>query len=65
MLKRALIPALCAALLTSAGALAQDLAVLGPKPFISYFRPTPVTGALSASAWGAATVGARDPDNGL
>jgi hypothetical protein len=65
MLKRAFIPALCAALLASAGAVAQDLAVLGPKPFISYFRPAPVMGALSASAWGAATVGARDPDNGL
>jgi hypothetical protein len=68
IVKRAFIStglALCAALLTSAGAVAQDLAVLGPKPFISYFRPTPVTGALSASAWGAATVGPRDPDNGL
>jgi hypothetical protein len=68
MVKRAFIPtglALCAALLISAGAVAQDLAVLGPKPFISYFKPTPVAGALSASAWGAATVGPRDPDNGL
>jgi hypothetical protein len=68
IVKRAFIPtglALCVALLTSAGAVAQDLAVLGPKPFISYFRPTPVTGALSVSAWGAATVGPRDPDNGL
>ena len=57
--------AIPASAFTASPCLAQDLPVLGPKPFISYFRPTPVTGALSASAWGAATVGARDPDNGL
>jgi len=36
-----------------------------PKPFMSYFQPTPIVGALSATAWGAATVGPRDQDNGL
>jgi len=44
---------------------AGDLPVLGPKPFISYFQPIPITGKLSSEAWGAATVGPRDPDNGL
>jgi hypothetical protein len=38
---------------------------LGPKPFIAYFRPIPVKGKLSADIWGAATVGPRDPNNGL
>lgn len=44
---------------------AQDLAVLGPKPFISYFQATPVRGELSATAWGAHEVGPRDQANGL
>lgn len=43
----------------------QDLPVLGPKPFISYFRAIPVRGELSTSAWGAKEVGPRDPANGL
>ena len=54
-----------ALILPDAGARSQDLPVLGPKPFIAYFKPIPVTGEVSASAWGAATVGPRDQDNGL
>ncbi len=38
---------------------------VGPKPFIDYFRPIPITGQLSKDVWGVATVGPRDPDNGL
>jgi hypothetical protein len=38
---------------------------LGPKPFIDYFRPIPVSGKLSTDVWGAATVGPRDTNNGL
>ena len=51
--------------LTAPTSPAADLPVAGPKPFISYFRPTPIVGTLSTSAWGAATVGPRDQDNGL
>jgi hypothetical protein len=36
-----------------------------PKSFIDYFLPTPITGSLSSDVWGAATVGPRDPKNGL
>lgn len=39
-------------------------AALGPKPFISYFKPMPAA-RLSESVWGAAEVGRRDPLNGL
>lgn len=42
-----------------------DKAALGPKPFMAYFRPIPVTGKLSHDAWGTATVGPRDTGNGL
>ena len=38
---------------------------IGPKPFIDYFRPIPVSGELSKDAWGVATVGPRDTRNGL
>ena len=38
---------------------------VGPKPFIDYFRPIPASGKLSNEVWGAATVGRRDPGNGL
>jgi hypothetical protein len=45
---------------------ADSVPVLGPKPFIAYFRPIPVErGALSSAAWGVADVGARDTANGL
>lgn len=43
----------------------QDLPVLGPKPFISYFKPIPVAAKLSTTAWGANEVGPRDQTNGL
>lgn len=36
-----------------------------PKTFIDYFKPTPISSALDANVWGAATVGPRDPKNGL
>lgn len=42
-----------------------EVPVLGRKPFIDYFRPTPVIKPLSRTVWGAATVGARDTGNGL
>jgi hypothetical protein len=38
---------------------------LGPRPFIDYYLPTPITGSLSKDVWGAAAVGPRDPQNGL
>lgn len=40
-------------------------ASLGPKPFIDYFRPIPVSGELSKEVWGVSTVGPRDTRNGL
>jgi len=36
-----------------------------PKTFIDYFLPTPLAGLLTTNVWGAATVGPRDPKNGL
>jgi hypothetical protein len=45
---------------------AADLPVLGPKPFIAYFKPTPIVRPpLLTKVWGAATVGPRDTGNGL
>ena len=35
------------------------------KTFINYFLPTPPHGELSTNIWGVATVGPRDPKNGL
>ncbi len=35
------------------------------KTFIDYFLPTPIISSLTTNVWGAATVGARDPKNGL
>jgi hypothetical protein len=35
------------------------------KTFIEYFLPTPIVGSLTTNVWGAATVGPRDPKNGL
>ncbi|AQR75291.1 glycoside hydrolase family protein [Sphingomonas sp. LM7] len=43
---------------------AEAVPVLGPKPFIAYFRPAPAK-ELSRIAWGAAEVGPRDIRNGL
>lgn len=45
--------------------MADDVAGIGPKPFIAYFQPIPVVGELSKDVWGAATVGPRDINNGL
>ncbi len=44
---------------------ANQAAGVGPKAFIDYFRPIPLSGKLSKEVWGAATVGPRDPSNGL
>ena len=33
--------------------------------FMDYFMPTPVTGSMSSTCWGAAQVGPRDQSNGL
>jgi len=35
------------------------------KDLIEYFKPTPIVGTLSSSAWGAAATGPRDTQNGL
>ena len=35
------------------------------RTFIDYFLPTPIVGSLTTNIWGAATVGPRDPKNGL
>lgn len=35
------------------------------KSFIDYFLPTPIVGTMTTNVWGAATVGPRDPKNGL
>lgn len=43
----------------------EDIPVLGPKPFIAYFKTTPMVGKLRTDVWGAATVGPRDIENGL
>ena len=42
-----------------------EISSASPKPFIDYFEPIPVIGALTTNVWGAATVGPRDPKNGL
>ena len=58
-----LIP-LCLSL--AASATGQGAEAKPAKTFIDYFKPIPVTpGALSRDIWGAATVGPRDPKNGL
>ena len=56
------------ACLTLAGSCAGQAAgpkAPAPKTFISYFKPTPLASPLDAGVWGAATVGPRDPKNGL
>ncbi|HJX66446.1 MAG TPA: carbohydrate-binding protein, partial [Polyangia bacterium] len=35
------------------------------KDLIEYFKPTPIVGTLSSTAWGAAATGPRDTQNGL
>jgi hypothetical protein len=55
--------ALSAALVSAC--LAQTPVATPDKTFIDYFRPTPITAPLSTTVWGAATVGPRDPANGL
>jgi hypothetical protein len=35
------------------------------KDLIEYFKPTPIVGTLSSTAWGAAATGPRDTSNGL
>ena len=43
----------------------QNTPAPAAKPFIGYFLPTPIIGTLSSQVWGAASVGPRDPKNGL
>ena len=45
--------------------LASPGASAAPQPLINYFQPMPIVGSLSTTVWGASTVGARDPANGL
>src|SRR3954465_6894910 len=40
-------------------------AAAAPQPLSTYFKPMPIVGKLSTTVWGASTVGARDPANGL
>ncbi len=60
-----LMMALACAALADPGAGQADSAKPAAKTFIDYFLPMPVTGALDSHVWGAATVGPRDPANGL
>ncbi len=53
------------ALISSGVAMADELPVLGPKPFMAYFQPISISNQLSKDIWGAAAVGPRDPTNGL
>ncbi len=46
-------------------ALVGPSAAAAPRPLINYFQPMPIVGTLSKTVWGASTVGARDPANGL
>ncbi len=52
-------------IVTAAFVLVTSPAAATPKPLINYFQPMPVVGKLSTTVWGASTVGARDPANGL
>lgn len=36
-----------------------------PSQLMDYFMPTPITGSLSSTCWGAKQVGSRDQSNGL
>jgi hypothetical protein len=48
-----------------AGQAATPAAPILPKTFIDYFKPIPISGTLAPNAWGSASVGPRDPKNGL
>ncbi len=52
-------------ILLGTAVLASSSAAAAPQPLIKYFQPMPIIGKLSTTVWGAATVGARDPANGL
>ena len=57
---------ICGATLVVAGlVLVTSTAEAAPQPLIKYFQPMPIVGRLSTTVWGASTVGARDPANGL
>jgi hypothetical protein len=58
-------PKIGISLLLLAGLLAPAAAAAAPRPLIDYFQPMPVVGKLSTTVWGGATVGPRDPANGL
>lgn len=45
-------------------ALLPSSALAAPQ-FMDYFKPTPIVGPLSSTAWGAPSVGPRDQSNGL
>jgi hypothetical protein len=51
--------------LAIAGHALADAPAGNPKTLIDYFQPMPIRGELSKDIWGAATVGPRDPKNGL
>ncbi|MEO6599180.1 MAG: hypothetical protein ABIQ16_04855, partial [Polyangiaceae bacterium] len=44
---------------------ATSAAPAAPQPLIKYFQPMPIVKGLSATVWGASSVGPRDPANGL
>ena len=54
-----------APLLLAGFVLVTSTAEGAPQPLIKYFQPMPIVGKLSTTVWGASTVGARDPANGL
>ena len=52
-------------LVTAAFVLVASPVAAAQQPMINYFQPMPIMGKLSTTVWGASTVGARDPANGL
>lgn len=62
---RFLKPTLTALVLLAGASFAGAQEAKTSKTFIDYFLPTPIVGSLTTSVWGAATVGPRDPKNGL
>ena len=62
---RFLKPTLAALALLAGASFARAQETKTNKTFIDYFLPTPIVGSLTTNVWGAATVGPRDPKNGL
>ncbi|HCS66491.1 MAG TPA: carbohydrate-binding protein [Cellvibrio sp.] len=53
-------------LLISVAAVALPISsTLAASQYMDFFKPTPIVGSLSTTAWGASVVGPRDQSNGL